>query len=73
VPTPLGPVTVNAANGDVFKIEVSIPRGSRARIGLPRRIGRQIMLDGKLIAATAEGPMLSVGFIEPGRHIIESH
>ncbi len=73
VPTPLGPVTVNAANGDVFKIEVSIPRGSKARIQLPRRAGGQIMLDGKLIAATAEGPILSIGFIEPGTHVIESH
>lgn len=73
VPTPLGPVTVNATNGDVFKIEVSIPRGSKARILLPRLAGGQITLDGKPAATTTEGAMLSVGSIKPGTHLVESH
>lgn len=72
VPTPLGPVTVNATNGNIFKIEVSIPRGSKALIMLPRRAGGKMMLDGKPIAATGEGSMLSLNFLKPGAHIIES-
>jgi len=72
VPTPLGPVTVNATNGDVFKLEVNIPRNSKARIEVPRRAAGQVMLDGKPIAAIAGSRMLTFGFIEPGSHVIES-
>jgi alpha-L-rhamnosidase len=72
VPTPLGPVTVTATNGDDFKLEVNLPRNSKVRIKVPRRAVGQVLLDGKVIEATAESQMLTINFNEPGRHIIQS-
>jgi len=72
VPTPLGPVSVNAMNRDVFKLMVNIPSHAKARIEVPRRAAGQVVLDGKPIATTARNQTLIIGFIEPGSHVIES-
>ena len=72
VPTPLGPVTVNAASGDTFKLEVNIPPNAKARIEVPARANRKVMLDGKPVAATAENQIVHVDVVEAGRHTIES-
>jgi alpha-L-rhamnosidase len=72
VPTPRGPVSVTATNGDVFNLEVNIPRNTTARIEVPRRAAGQVVLDGKIIEGTAEGRMLVVSFNEQGMHIIQS-
>jgi len=72
VPTPLGPVSVNATNGAVFTLELVIPPGSRARVQLPRRASGQMSVDGKPVSATGEGATLAVESIEAGTHVIES-
>lgn len=72
VPTALGPVTVNATNGDIFRTEVSIPSNSKARVEVPHRAAGKVSLDGKPVAASAEGQLLCVDLIEAGKHTIES-
>ena len=72
VPTPLGPVTVAATNGDVFNLEVNLPPNSTARIKVPRRTVGQVVLDGKIIEATTEDQLLVIRFNERGRHTIQS-
>jgi len=73
VPTPLGPVLVNVQNGDSFRLEVTIPAGATARLGLPRRDGAQVILDGKIVPAVAEGNFLMVDGVTAGRHVVEIH
>jgi len=71
VPTPLGPVLVNVQNGDRFRLEVTIPAGAIARLGLPRRDGTQVLLDGKIVPAVAEGNFLMVDGVALGQHVAE--
>ncbi len=72
VPTPLGPLTVKAMNGDVFRLEVNVPPNSKAHIEIPRRAAGQVILDGKPIAATVRDQTLTIDFLEAGSHVIES-
>ena len=72
VPTAVGPVTLKLENAAAtFKLEVEVPGKASATVVLPYRQQRQILLDGKLVAATAAGLAASVE-VPPGRHLLES-
>ncbi len=72
VPTPLGPVGVDAEDDGAFKLSLSLPPSLKARVELPRRERGEVLLDGKPVAATALGQNWSLELTSPGPHRLES-
>jgi alpha-L-rhamnosidase len=72
VPTAVGPVVLNIANADAFRLEVDVPASADASISLPHRAKGQVFMDGKAIPAKAAGRSLVVENVESGRHVLES-
>jgi len=72
VPTPLGPVSLKAVNGESFKLEMSIP--ANARIEVPLRRAGEVVVDGKRVdpAPDADHAKAKLGLVGPGTHVIES-
>ena len=71
VPTAVGSVTLAITNGVTFRLEVELPAGATACIRVPRRNRQHITMDGRTIAATAEGSKLVVEAVGEGRHVLE--
>ena len=71
VPTAIGPVTLEIENAAIFRLAVDLPANAHATVALPRRPRHRIMLDGKMMEATAAGLTLNVE-VPAGRHILES-
>lgn len=71
VPTAKGPVMVNVRNEGRFAVEVEIPAGTTARVALPKGAGTQVSVNGKAVAAKADGRSLVVESVGPGRHVLE--
>jgi len=75
-PTPRGPITVRFENAETFRLEVEIPVGVSARIGLPlqsagaSRVGGSIRLDGREVAAVPSEQIVLLEDVPPGRHEI---
>ena len=74
VPTPLGPVTVNAReeDDDRFEAELTLPPGAKARVELPRRVHGEVLVNGKSIAASVEGRSVVFTLGEGGACRVES-
>lgn len=72
VPTPLGPVEVDARDGDVFELELTLPPGARTRIDLPRRNHGEVTVDGKIVPASTDGTGMAFEIAKPGSYRIQS-
>ena len=74
-PTPRGPVSVRLENARPFRLEVEIPLGATARIGLPLQSvalshGGSVHLDGREVRAVESEGFLMLEDVPPGRHEI---
>lgn len=72
VPTPLGGIEVDAHDGEIFQLDLTLPSGVKTRVDLPRRSRGEITLDGKLVPSTADGTGLVFEIGKPGAYRIES-
>jgi hypothetical protein len=72
VPTVRGPVEEKVTNGEVFRVEVSLPEGTSGEAVLPRRGRGELVLDGKTVGSpSGVGKTVRVA-IAGGKHVLES-
>jgi hypothetical protein len=72
VPTPLGPVMLEARDAEAFRVEVTLPADANATVVLPRRGEGRIVMDGKSVSATTTTVRsVTVSNVGAGRHVIE--
>ena len=71
VPTPLGPVLLQAEDGASMRLEIEIPEHTSAIVQLPWRDQRSFVVDGRNVPATSETSFPTAS-LSPGRHVLTS-
>jgi len=71
VPTKAGKVSVRFdQDGKIFKLKISVPANSQARVGLPEVCGKKMALDGKSIEWVESAGYLFIDNVSTGEHEI---
>jgi len=71
VPTPLGPVLLQAEDGASMRLEMEIPEHTSAIVQLPWREQRSFVVDGRNTHVPSETSFPTVR-LSPGRHVLAS-